>query len=236
MSDTGYAVSRHDSDFTLSVPADLHRPADGGDGSLLVALHGQGMSPKRFARQVLPALPPGWSALIPQGPLPFEIRRPGSFKQGNAWYVYLGDDEGFVRSMQRTEAWLLDVIDRTVADAGLDPDRVSLLGFSQGGYLAAYVGVRHASRFRRLVVAGGRIKHEVLEDAARAAAADHPDFRVLDVHGADDPSVALEAVAASVEAIRSCGLTVDLRTYSTGHAVLRDPDCARDVAAWLAAR
>jgi predicted esterase len=216
--------------FTNEVPVDLHRPDD-ADGSLVVALHGMGMTAASFAKDVLPCVPERASLLVPQGPLPFEMRSERGIRQGNGWYVYTGETEAFLVSMRRTEEWLLRQVEFFAADHGYDAARVSLLGFSQGGYLAAWTGIRHAARFRRLVVAAARIKHEVLEDDARRAAA--REFRVLQVHGGTDESVAAATAKASADAIVACGVRVEFQTYPCGHAVLRDPVCATDVRAFL---
>ena len=219
--------------FMSSVPVEMHRPAD-PDGSLVVALHGQGMSPRTFRRDALPAMPERATVLFPQAPLPFEIRKDGRFKQGNAWYVYLGDSPEFLTSMERAENWLRFVLDAALARGGLAQERVSLLGFSQGGYLAGFVGLRDPGRYRRLVLAGARFKHEVLEDDARAAG-EIAGYRVLAVHGEQDQGVLLAPTQHSVDRIREWGVDVALRTYSTGHYVLKDAECRGDVREFLAA-
>jgi len=230
---SGPEPDRYSVPFVQSVPVDLHRPAD-PDGSLVVALHGQGMSPRTFRREVLPAVPEHATALLPQAPLPFEIRKDGRFRQGNSWYVYLGDTPEFLSSMGRAENWLRFVLEATLARGGLDADRVSLLGFSQGGYLAGYVGLRDPDRYRRLVVAGARLKHEVLEDDARAAA-EIDGYRVLAVHGEQDEGVPLGPTRESVGHVAAWGVDVTLRTYATGHHVLRDAACQADVRRFLEA-
>lgn len=230
---TGFEQKDGTARFQVEVPVELHMPKLPPDGSLLVALHGMGMSPATFRRRVLPLAPPGYTVLIPQGPLPYEMRSAGGIRQGNAWYIYLGDEAAFIESMQATEEWLLGMIDRYVEFHGLDPTAVSLLGFSQGGYLAGYVAIRNAHRFRRLVVAGGRIKHEVLLDDAARAATERPDFEILCVHGEEDGSVALDAVEKSVAAVAACGIPTELRTYATGHSVLDHEPCRNDVMAFL---
>ncbi len=232
-------IARFDVPFARPSPIQVHRPSD-PDGSVVVALHGQGMSPRSFARELLPAMPPGATVVLPQAPLPFEIRTAGEdgvrFKQGNGWYVYLGDTPEFLVEMERAEAWLRDVRAAVLAaDWTLDADRVALLGFSQGGYLAGFVGLRAPELWCRLVVAGARMKHEVLADAARHAAGDHEAFRVLAVHGEEDSGVPPGPSRASAEAIGALGVPVEFRTYAgAGHHVLRDPECQADVAAFLA--
>jgi phospholipase/carboxylesterase len=219
--------------FAHEVPCALHLPRD-PDGSLVVALHGMGQSAERFAKDALPVVPPRAAVLLPQGPHPYEIRREdGPPRQGNAWYVWTGDSAEFVRSLERTGAWLLGIVAAEIAAAPLDPRRVALLGFSQGGYLAGFVGVRNPERFRALVVAAGRLKDEVLADTApRAAAAG---LRVLDVHGEKDASVGPAPCRASAERLAALGLAVSFRTYDAGHAVLRDARCRDDVREFLAA-
>lgn len=223
-------IERREAPYTLSSPYDVHAPGGEADGSLLVALHGQGMSAQSFRRHVMPCVPDGRTALLPQAPLPFEVRREAGIRQGNGWYVYLGDEEGFLRWMDLTGEWVLGIVDTVVRERGLDPARVSLLGFSQGGYLAGYLGIRNAARFERLVVAGARIKHEVLADAARAAAG----FPLLCVHGDEDPSVSVEAVRRSVDVVAAAGPDAVLQTYPAGHAVLKNPSCQAAVRAFLA--
>jgi phospholipase/carboxylesterase len=217
--------------FTRDVTVRYLAPAAHGDGSLLLALHGQGMSGERFAQWVAPLLPEQTAALLPDGPLPFEIRGSRGIRQGNGWYLYLGDGAAFVAEMERTGAWLLDLLADEVARRGIDPARVSLLGFSQGGYLAGHLGVTHAGRFRRLVVAGARMKDEVLADAApRAAAAG---LEVLAVHGAEDPNVAPDASRRSADALTAAGLPVRFATFPGGHDVLREPACIETVRRFL---
>lgn len=224
--------------FAIDVPVEVVAPrtADGNpcaaDGSVVIALHGMGHSAASFAKDVAPLLPPGATGILPQGPYPYEVRGSGGIRQGNAWYVYTGESEGFLASMARTEAWLLALAAAEIARLGLDPRRVALLGFSQGGYLAGFVGVRNPSRFRALVVAGGRIKDEVLEDAARSAG----DLSVLHVHGEQDESVKPGPSRASAEHLASWGVPAEYRGYPCGHAVLRDEHCRGDVRAWLASR
>jgi phospholipase/carboxylesterase len=219
--------------FTHEVPVHLHRPDGGGDGSLLVALHGMGQSAEFFAKEALPCAPAGASVLIPQAPLPLELRGAAGIRQGNGWYIYnTGETETFLASMRQAEDWVLRQVEFVVADHGFDGKRVSLLGFSQGGYLAGWMGVRHAARFRRLVVAGGRVKHEKLEDDARRAAA--TPLRVLAVHGSRDEGVKPDAARTSVEALAALGVPAEFRVYDCGHPVLREERCREDVKAFLA--
>lgn len=220
--------------YARDVRYHVHRPAGDASGVLLVALHGQGMSARSFARELLPAVPEGTTVLLPDGPQPFEIRRESGLRRGHAWYVYTGDENAFVSEMQHTGTWLIDLVDDVVAAYELDPRRVDLLGFSQGGYMAGYLGISHAERFRKLVVAGARIKHEVLEEHAHRAVEAGAVPELLCVHGDADPSVRVDAVRASFDALGAWGVRGDFRTFPCGHTVLREAACAAAVGAFLA--
>ncbi len=218
--------------YALDVPALLSTP-ENPDGSLLVALHGLGMTPESFRDEVSACAPAATTLLIPQGPLPFEMRRPSGIRQGNAWYIYTGDNPEFRAWLPRTEEWLLRVVDHALEHDDIDPGRVDLLGFSQGGYLAGFAGVRNPDSFRRLVVAGGRIKHEILAEPAATAVRDHPEFRVLCVHGDSDESISGDAVRRSADALRAQGLEVSFEAFPAGHRVLREPGCQAAIRRFL---
>ena len=217
--------------FEIEVPLEVIAPPRNPDGSVLVALHGMGQSAESFAREVEALLPPGTTGIVPQAPYPYEMRGKSGIRQGNAWYVYTGENESFLASMRTTETWLLGVIADEVARLSLHPARVALLGFSQGGYLAGFVGVRNAARFRAVIVAGGRIKDEALVDAAPGAAS----LPLLHVHGADDTSVLPEPARVSVERMVALGVPAEFRSYPAAHPVLREATCQRDVCAYIAA-
>lgn len=237
--------ARFETDVTWEV-----RVPDAPDGSVLVALHGMGQSAAQFADEALAVAPPATTLLVPEGPYPFEKRRPGAAgppERGNAWYVWTGDSAAFTESMEHVGRWLLrtlevqlDAVPRWVAARdgasrpgfALDAARVALLGYSQGGYLAGFVALRNPRSFRALVVAAGRLKDEVLADAAPAAAA--TGLRVLDVHGEHDEAVRPEPCRASAERLAALGVAVDFRTYPCGHRVLREPTAQADVRAFLA--
>ena len=75
---------------------------------------------------------------------------------GNSWYPY-----SFLALIESNEPWLssaLALLDRLVArssEAGLTPDRVILLGFSQGACLCAEYAARRARRYGGLVLLSG---------------------------------------------------------------------------------
>jgi phospholipase/carboxylesterase len=112
----------------------------------------------------------------------------------------------------------------------VDPKRRYLLGFSQGGYFAGYIGIKEAHRLAGLVIMGARVKSEVLGRELERAR----DLPVLLLHGKKDRAVPFASAVRSGEALTDAGLPTELRSYDCGHHVT--PDQVRDVRDWLKRR
>ncbi len=194
---------------------------------LVTALHGMGMNAEEFAELLAPLTELPIILFVPEGVHPFEIRAGGQMRIGRAWYLYTGDEAEFVQSMKASGRHLRTLVDRVIAEVQVDPDRRVLLGFSQGGYCAGYLGIQHAARLAGLVVMCARVKDEVLEKELTRAG----DLSVLLVHGRKDRAVPFKAAKQSEAALQAAGLDVELRSYDCGHHVTAEQ--IRDVKAWL---
>jgi phospholipase/carboxylesterase len=205
-------------------------PGAAADTPLVLALHGQTMDENRFALLLQPLFQLPCRFLIPRAPWPVDVRSEGRI--GWSWYPYDGDQEHFLVELARTEAWLASLLARAEAEHGLRPRRRFLLGFSQGGYCGAVIALRHLDLFDGLVVAGARVKNEILATEMRAAAARR--FPVLLLHGLRDAHVLPEAAERSRDALAAAAVPVELRTFDAGHSLGREHAAA--IAAWLEAR
>jgi phospholipase/carboxylesterase len=211
----------------FELPWRLDGAATDPTAPLVLTLHGQGMSEDIFAIlvQKLFALPCRF--LLPRAPWPFE---PGRERRiGWSWYPYDGDQGRFLRDLARTEAMLLGLLQHVETTQGLRPRTRIVLGFSQGGYCAGVLALRHPEFFGGLVVAGARVKSEVLGEEIPAAAA--RGFRVLLCHGRRDPYVPLGAAASSRDALAAGGVPVELHEFDSGHSLGRAQ--VATIAAWL---
>ena len=122
---------------------------------------------------------------------------------------------------------LRTLVDRVIDVYPVYPARRVLLGFSQGGYFAGYLGIRDAHRISGLVVMGARIKDEVLERELKRV----KDLSVLLLHGKKDRAVPFRAAESSRKSVEDAGIDVELRSYDCGHHVTAEQ--LRDVKAWL---
>jgi len=128
------------------------------------------------------------------------------------WYPY-----SFLTPMEKNEPGItsgLGVIERLVAllaDRGLPPDRVGLLGFSQGACLSLEYAARHARRYAAVIgLSGGLIGPPGTPRDYAGSLAGTPVFLgCSDI----DPHIPLERVHESAEVFRRLGATIDERIY-----------------------
>ncbi len=146
-----------------------------------------------------------------------------------AWYDITNDGRqdaaGIRASQQRVEALIERETGRSVA-----PQRIILAGFSQGGAIALHTGLRHADRLAGILALSTYLP---LGDTLAAEA--HPsnrDVPILMAHGAHDPLIPLTRAAASRDALRGLGYSVEWHEYPMPHSVCAEE--IRDIGAWLA--
>lgn len=130
----------------------LHKPADFQAGRrypLLVVIHG---GPTGVSRPV----PYGSASFYPidgwlaKGALVLEPNYRGSAGYGEKFRALN------VRNLGIGDAWdVLSGIDHLVAQGLVDKDRVGSMGWSQGGYISAFLTTKHADRFKALSVGAG---------------------------------------------------------------------------------
>ncbi|HEY4081886.1 MAG TPA: alpha/beta hydrolase [Burkholderiaceae bacterium] len=154
----------------------------------------------------------------------------GGYKM-RAWYDILGvdlvrrEDEAGLRESQ---AQIEGLIEREVG-RGIAPERIVLMGFSQGCAMTLMTGLRHAQKLAGLVGLSGYLplldKIEAERNPANAAT---PIFMA---HGLQDPIVPIARAQASREALQALGYNIEWHDYPMPHSV-----CAEEVEAlgsWL---
>lgn len=198
---------------------------------LVVCLHGMGMSAESFAMVLNGLFDERAAYFFPQGPYPYEIRKETRIRIGYSWYLYDGHEPLFRSTLERTEAYLNDLVDAAAARAGADPARVFLLGFSMGAYTGYYVALKRPGRYAGIVAIGGRMKEEFVQEELADASARLP---VLILHGEQDAAVPLERATLTRDTLVRHGFAVEMRTFPKGHEMRTvEIEAARD---WLAAR
>jgi dipeptidyl aminopeptidase/acylaminoacyl peptidase len=131
----------------------LHKPADFQSGRrypLLVVIHG---GPTGVSRPVPYSNYIGYypiDAFLDRGALVLEPNYRGSAGYGEKFRSLN------VRNLGIGDAWdVLSGIDSLATKGLVDRDRVGAMGWSQGGYISAFLATRHADRFKAISVGAG---------------------------------------------------------------------------------
>ena len=151
-----------------------------------------------------------------------------------AWYDIRGmdvardqDGAGIAHS-----AGLVSGLIRRETERGVPASRIVLAGFSQGGAIAAHVGLRHPRQLAGLLILSAYLLYP-----DRLAAELNPANATTEVfigHGTLDPRVPVSMGRALTRQLRELGMPVTSKEYQMPHAVI--PEEIADIAAWLAAR
>ena len=185
----------------------------------LVLLHGFGENGAIFDERFAALDGAPYARLFPDGPFPVESKdASGQVRIGRSWYQYDGDQGRFLQALSFAERHLQTTFAAAARVSPLDPDRVVLLGYSQGGYLAGVAALRNRTRYRGLVGVACRIKTESL-GAELAAAAGYP---VLLVHGRKDEHTPLARQETAHEALVQAGVRSRLVVHESGHGLKRE--------------
>ena len=109
-------------------------------------------------------------------------------------------------------AFLSDLIDRLIARYPVDPERVFVLGHSNGAIMAQVLGCRMADRIAGVASVAGAL------DDTQSCNPDRP-LPFLEIHGTYDQNVAWDAGASGVSGWRSFNRCSDQSTQSTDGSV-----------------
>lgn len=204
----------------------------GGDGPLLVLLHGFGAPGTNLVplfREV--RVPSEVRFAFPAAPIVFEPNAPVDMAP-RAWWMFdferlqnamiQGDDamlalanetpEGVTEARARVEEFL----EACEKELGAPPERVVLGGFSQGSMLACDVTLRAARPPARLVIFSGA---PMSEPEWRELAKKRSGLRVLQSHGRADPVLPFKGGEYLRDLLRDGGLEVEWMPFGGGHGI-----------------
>ena len=201
----------------------------------VIWLHGLGADGHDFepivAELDLPARH-GIRFVFPHAPVrPITINR-GMAMRG--WYDVAEND----LTRREDEAGIRDsarILGRHIAEQqalGVDSRRIVLAGFSQGGAIALFAGLRHHEALAGLMALSTYLPLPgTLEAEANQANARVPIFMA---HGSFDPVIPADKGDASAKLLRASGYEVEWRSYPMPHSVCEEE--VGDISRWLRQR
>ena len=164
-------------------------------------------------------LPAGVLVVSPRAPLPVE-------EDSYTWF-----DADDPLSLDAALAALDEFVASLPEAYPVDPERVLLMGFSQGAAMCFSLLLSAPERAMAVAGLAGFLPAEAQRWATPGRLAGKP---VLAFHGARDETVPVELARHAVESLRRAGAQVLFREYPTGHKMTAQ--AMTDIKTWLAER
>ena len=147
--------------------------------------------------------------LIPQAP--------ERVKKGYSWYNRRG--KSFLKDLERSETAIVSLVEHVIKKRRIDVGTIVLSGFSQGGRLTYYIGLKNPSLFSELVPIGGVFMEEQLQSYLVDA---RGDFKISIKHGQDDDIHPVDNAKQAYELLELMGFDVTLDVYPVKHTYTDD--------------
>ncbi len=203
-----------------------HVPPGEGPFPTILALHGWGANAHDLMG-LAPILHGGGALVLsPQGPVAFEIAQ-GLL--GFGWWPITEtreiDPAEFEKASQAIESFLAAASERYP----IDPRKIVVMGFSQGGVMAYDLVLRNPSRFAGLVAMSSWLPGPV--DQGIPAQDGLENFPALVLHGTQDPMIPVERAQEAREQLLARGVNVHYREFEMEHEIR--PEALRELVVWL---
>jgi phospholipase/carboxylesterase len=192
----------------------IYQPAGDGPFPTVLTLHGRGANAFDLLG-LAPYLCGGKFLMIcPQGPLETPI---GPEAVGYAWYPMSNGGVPDVEAMLSQQKKLQAFLDECLKSYPIDPKKLVVLGFSQGGVMAYSLALANPERFAALAVLSSWLPKELLPrlnvtDAVQS-------LPTLVQHGTQDPMIEVARARSSVETLRQFRVPLTFREYPMGHEI-----------------
>ena len=208
------------------VYAEPDSPTDGPAPAVFV-LHGRGADEE----DLLPV-----AQHLPDELAVVSLRAPDRLMGGYTWYELEMPDGDLHRSQPNQEEFrrsldsVSESIDAAIETYDLDPDRIGLLGFSQGSITSLALLCEHPERFAWVVALHGYLadSHADMEPAGIEGKP------VFVGSGTMDQVIPTERAEAAADRLRELGADVESNQYGSAHGIGRDE--LADIVAWVESR
>ena len=163
--------------------------------------------------------------LCPQGQVAVPF---GGGQYGYGWFPLQGivPDVG---AFKRGAEALREFFRMAVVRYPVDPEKVVVAGFSQGGLMAYDLALREPGRFAGLVALSSWLPAPLAEDLPKLP--EQENLPVLVVHGTQDSRISVDNARESRETLRGFGVSLTYREFEMGHEIR--PEALKLLVQWL---
>lgn len=203
-----------------------HVPAGEGPFPALIALHGWGAGAHDLLG-LAPSIHDGKAVVLcPQGPVRVPV---GGGMVGYGWFQLVPGQPPDVEAFKAAADALRRFIEVALERYPVDPARIVLGGFSQGGIMAYELALREPERFAGLLALSTWFPELLANMLPKLPG--HEDFPVLVIHGTQDSAIPVDRAREAREALRSYDVALMYREFDMGHEIR--PDALRVLLRWL---
>ena len=213
----------------LSLQYQIREPKIKSDKNpLLLLLHGYGSNDAdlfSFAKE----LPDDYYVVAARAPYDLQY---GSY----AWYAINFDaDENKFSDLEQAKTSrdkIVDFIDELVAHYPIDPNNITLVGFSQGSILSYAIALSYPEKVQRVVAMSGYLNTEMAVE--NFAENDFSNLNIFASHGTVDQVIPVDWARKTKPALDALGIKNVYKEYPVGHGVA--PQNFFDFRDWLGNR
>jgi phospholipase/carboxylesterase len=198
----------------------------------VIWLHGLGADCHDFeplVPEIVPRRERAWRFVFPNAPV-----RPVTINNGmsmRAWYDIVGFDRLAAEDaagFRDTDARIGELIENQV-ERGIPVGRIVLAGFSQGGAVSLYTGLRYRERLAGILALSCYLP--LASTLAAECAPANAGAPIFMAHGLDDEVLPIRLGVDSRKQLEALGYDVEWHQYRMGHSVCQ-PEVA-DIRAFL---
>lgn len=159
-----------------------------------------------------PYLPPHYTIISLEAPISLPMG-------GYAWFPLRIDrplDEWIAAAdIQNIQQLVLTTLDHCIQQEGLNPDNISLLGFSQGAMLGWTLALTSPQKFKRLIALSGFVVTDAIENIATLQQVP----KIYAAHGINDGVIPVAMARETITPLAQRFAAIDYREFPDAHEV-----------------
>ena len=195
----------------VQIPASLQRLKADILYPTVLALHGRG-SNEQDLLGLAPHLPGGLLWISPRAPLTLG---PNSYEWYRVKIIGRPDTEQVTSAVEAIDHF----IDEILTVYPIDPQKLFLLGFSQGSLLSMCYALTHPTRVAGVIAQSGYIPSHVNMEINETEIKNKP---FILTHGEQDTMIPIEWGRASRDRLQTLGVDLTYNEFQMGHSVSMD--------------
>ena len=177
-----------------------------------VMLHGRGTTGEDLLPVAQEINLPDIRWVFPDAPFPF----PGVF-EGKMWFSPLSSN---ANDLQISRGLIFDLLKSLIEKDRLPPEKIALLGFSQGAVMALDVGVRFFRRLGTVIALSGFLASPEKLHKERSPASNG--MPILLAHGSEDDVVSIDGSRQANRTLQKEGYALASHEYPMGHQIIAE--------------